>query len=100
MEKEKRFFVYLMASKPNGTLYVGVTSDLPKRVYEHRQGLADGFTKKYDVKNLVWFEPHENAESAIRREKQIKEWKRQWKIELIESANRGWLDKYEEIATG
>lgn len=100
MSAPKKFFVYLLASKPNGTLYVGVTSDLPKRIYEHKQGLADGFTKKYGVKELVYYELHDSAESAIRREKQIKEWKRQWKIDLIQSHNRGWLDKFDEIATG
>jgi putative endonuclease len=100
MQKAKQFFVYLLSSKPNGTLYVGVTSDLSKRVYEHKQGLTDGFTKQYNVKELVWFEAHDTAESAIRREKQIKEWKRQWKVDLIESSNRAWLDKYDEIATG
>ncbi len=86
-----------MASKKNGTLYIGVTSDLVQRVGQHKEGAADGFTKKYGVKTLVYFEPHGNAESAITREKQMKEWKRQWKLELIEKHNPGWEDLYETI---
>ena len=76
--------VYILASKRNGTLYVGVTSDLRRRVWEHRNDLADGFTKKYGVHRLVYFEPHEDMDGAIRREKQIKKWKRAWKLTLIE----------------
>ncbi len=77
---EKQFYVYLMASGLNGTLYVGVTSNLIQRVWQHKQGVVEGFTKKYGVKTLVWYEQHENAESAISREKQMKDWKRAWKL--------------------
>jgi len=94
---EKRFFVYMLASKKNGTLYIGVTSDLPKRVWEHKNGVAEGFTEKYDVHNLVWYEPHETAEGAISREKRLKEWKREWKIKRIVESNPEWKDLYDEI---
>ena len=93
----KKFFVYILCSKRNGTLYVGVTSDLIKRVYEHKNKLVDGFTKKYNVDNLVWYEIHETAETAITREKQIKKWKRDWKLQLIEENNPDWKDLYETI---
>jgi len=89
--------VYILASRRNGTLYVGVTSDLVKRVWEHRNDAADGFTKQYGVHDLVWYERHETMESAIAREKALKEWKRQWKLRLIEEANPGWRDLYAEI---
>jgi len=89
--------VYIVASKPNGTLYTGVTSDLVKRVYEHKDGLADGFTKKYDVHRLVYFEMHEDMNAAIAREKQIKKWDRAWKLELIEKGNPAWKDLYDDI---
>ena len=88
------FYVYLLASKPYGTLYAGVTSDLAKRVWEHKSKAVQGFTAHYNVDTLVWFEAHESAESAIRREKQIKEWKRDWKISLIESDNPRWVDLF------
>ena len=94
---EKLFAVYMLASGYNGTLYTGVTSNLPKRVYEHREGLADGFTKEYGVKSLVWYEIHGDAIAAITREKQIKKWNRLWKIRLIEEKNRQWQDLYAEI---
>jgi len=87
MSNPRKFYVYILASKRNGTLYCGMTNDLARRVFEHREGLAEGFTKKHGVKTLVWFETHEKAEAAIVREKQIKEWKRAWKLELIEAAN-------------
>jgi len=93
----KQCFVYILASKPNGTLYVGVTSDLVRRIWEHREGLAEGFTKKYDVKTLVYYEVHQGPEAAITREKQIKKWERAWKIRLIEKANPNWEDLYERI---
>ena len=93
----KNFCVYILASQRNGTLYVGVTSNLIKRIWEHKEGLADGFTKKYNVKNLVYYEQHENAESAIHREKRLKEWKRQWKLALIEKFNPDWDDLYNSI---
>jgi putative endonuclease len=93
----KNYYVYILSSKRNGTLYTGVTSDLVKRVYEHKNGLVEGFTKKYDVHNLVWYEMHKSAETAITREKQIKKWKRVWKIEMIEKENLDWKDLYEDI---
>jgi putative endonuclease len=83
----KVFSVYILSSKRNGTLYTGVTSDLVKRVHEHKNDLADSFTKKHKIHNLVWFETHRTARSAITREKQIKTWKREWKLQLIESSN-------------
>jgi putative endonuclease len=89
--------VYILASKRNGTLYIGVTSDLPKRIYEHKHDLTPGFTQKYGIHTLVYFEIHDTMEAAITREKQIKEWKRQWKLELIEKRNPEWRDLYEEI---
>ena len=91
------YYVYLLASGRNGTLYVGVTSDLVKRVFEHKNDLADGFTKKYGVHDLVWFESTSSVEEAIRKEKQIKDWKRAWKIELIEKGNPQWRDLYADI---
>ena len=93
----KNFYVYILCSKRNGTLYTGVTSDLVKRVYEHKKNLVDGFTKKYNVHNLVWYEIHESAKSAITREKRIKKWKRKWKLKLIEQKNPEWTDLYESI---
>jgi putative endonuclease len=78
------YYIYLLASKPHGTLYIGTTSDLGRRVWEHKNKLVPGFTKRYQVERLVWFEAHESSASALRREKQLKEWKRDWKINLIE----------------
>jgi putative endonuclease len=89
--------VYILASKRNGTLYIGVTSDLVKRIWEHRNNMVEGFTRRYDVHRLVWYELHESMESAIKREKRLKEWKRKWKLELIESANANWDDLYHTI---
>lgn len=89
--------VYLLASRRNGTLYVGVTSDLIKRIWEHRNHVVAGFTKKYGVDKLVWYEPHVSMESAIQREKTIKEWKRAWKLNLIEKTNPDWVDLYETL---
>ncbi len=89
--------VYILASRRNGTLYVGVTSALIRRVWEHKQDLVEGFTRRYGVHRLVWYEPHPSMESAIRREKAMKEWKRKWKLELIESMNPDWRDLYEEL---
>ena len=94
---DKQFCVYLPASQRNGTLYVGVTSDLIKRVWEHRNKVVAGFTEKYGVSLLVWYELQENAESAITREKQIKKWNRQWKLRLIEEMNPAWVDLYGQI---
>ncbi|HEX5392908.1 MAG TPA: GIY-YIG nuclease family protein [Rhodocyclaceae bacterium] len=89
--------VYILSSCKNGTLYVGVTSDLVQRVWQHKNDLAEGFTKKYGVHTLVWYEQHEIMESAIAREKAIKEWKRAWKLELIERNNPQWVDLYEGV---
>jgi len=86
-----------MANKRNGTLYIGVTNDLVKRVYEHKHGLIDGFTKRYNVKNLVYYEIHGDIKEAITREKRLKKWYRKWKIELIEKSNPNWKDLYKEI---
>jgi len=86
--------VYIPVSKRNGTLYIGVTSDLIKRIWEHKNNLVKGFTERYNVHNLVWYELHENMTSAIEREKKLKEWKRAWKLELIESSNPNWDDLY------
>lgn len=85
------------ASRRNGTLYVGVTSDLIKKIWEHKNDVIEGFTKKYCVHTLVWYEIHENMESAISREKTIKGWKRQWKLELIEKENPAWTDLYDNL---
>ena len=89
--------VYILASKKNGTLYIGVTSDLIKRIWEHKNNLVKGFTKRYNVHNLVWYEMHDNMASAIEREKKMKEWKRAWKLELIESSNPSWNDLSDTI---
>lgn len=94
-----RYFVYILASKRNGTIYVGVTKDLVKRVYEHKSKMVKGFTSKYAVDKLVYFEAYDTAVGAITREKQIKEWQRKWKLELIEKENAQWNDLYEEIAS-
>ncbi len=91
------YYVYLMASKRNGTLYAGVTNDLVRRVYEHREGQADGFTKKYAVKILVYFEVFEEVREAIQRERNLKHWRRAWKIDLIERGNPQWNDLYDTI---
>jgi putative endonuclease len=86
--------VYILASQRNGTLYIGVTADLVKRIWEHKSDLAEGFTKQYQVHQLVWYETTESMESAITREKQLKEWQRKWRIELIEKSNPYWNDLY------
>ncbi len=92
-----QFWVYILASRPGGTLYVGVTNDLVRRIYEHRQGLVEGFTRRYGVKMLVYYEPHDTAAAAIQREKNIKHWSREWKIDLILSMNPEWRDLYRDI---
>ena len=92
------YYVYILASKRNGTLYVGFTSDLVSRVYGHKNDFAEGFTKKYGIHTLVYYESSEDYESSLQREKQIKEWKRHWKLELIEKVNPEWKDLYEQIA--
>ena len=91
------YFVYLMASGKNGTLYVGVTSDLVKRVHQHRSNAVEGFTKRYEVHDLVWFESTSSVIAAIHKEKQIKNWKREWKIALIVKDNPEWLDLFPRI---
>ena len=93
----KQFYVYILASKRNGTLYTGVTSDLIQRVWQHKNNMVEGFTKKYNVKTLVYYEVHESAESALTREKRIKRWRRAWKLRLIEDNNPEWKDLYEQI---
>jgi putative endonuclease len=92
----KQYYVYILASKRNGTLYIGVTSDLLKRIYEHKNNMVKGFTKKYHVHKLVYYEATESVESAIMREKQLKKWNRDWKIGLIEKTNPLWKDLYDE----
>ena len=89
--------VYILASRRNGTLYTGVTSDLAQRVWQHKNDLADGFTRQYGVHRLVWYEPHPTMESAIQREKQLKDWRRSWKVRLIEETNYDWVDLYMQI---
>ena len=89
--------VYILASKRNGTLYIGVTSDLAKRVWQHKNDVVDGFTKRYSVHQVVWYELHETMESATKREKALKNWQRGWKLELIENSNPSWQDLCETI---
>lgn len=95
---EKEFHVYMLASGRNGTLYIGVTSALVQRIWQHRNGVVEGFTHRYRVHRLVWFEPHPDARAAVTRERQLKEWKRAWKIQLIEARNPAWRDLYDDIA--
>jgi putative endonuclease len=92
------YYVYLLASKKHGTLYLGVTNDLVRRVYEHRTEAVDSFTSRYDVNKLVWFEIYDDAITAIAREKELKKWRRDWKIRLIEEENPGWVDLYPGIS--
>jgi putative endonuclease len=94
---DKPSYVYIMASGLYGTLYIGVTSDLIRRVWQHREGVTDGFTHEYRVKRLVWFEQHTDIYSAITREKQIKKWWRDWKVELIQRSNPLWRDLFSDI---
>ena len=98
MGKDRIYWVYTLASKIGGTLYIGVTNDLVRRVYEHRESLAEGFTRKYEVHRLVYFEQHSDIEAAIQREKRLKKWNRAWKIRLIEESNPNWGDLYASIA--
>ena len=97
MQRDFQPCVYIMASRRNGTLYTGVTSDLIQRVHEHREGVVPGFTSKHAVKRLVWFEQHSTMDHAITREKRIKKWFRVWKLELIERDNLGWADLAEDL---
>ena len=91
------YYVYILASGRNGTLYIGITNDLARRTWEHREGLVPGFTKTYGVKRLVYYEPFEDIHAAIARETRLKKWKRQWKIDLIQTRNVFWGDLYETI---
>ncbi len=93
----KTYYVYIMASRRNGTLYIGVTNDLIRRVYEHKNNGVEGFTETYRVHKLVYWEQSDNIESALQREKQLKKWNRQWKIALIEKQNSNWQDMYEQL---
>jgi putative endonuclease len=92
------FFVYILASRRNGTLYTGMTDDLVRRIWQHRNSVVPGFTTKYGVKMLVWYELHESRESALTRERQIKKWNRAWKLQLIEQMNPTWRDLWEDIS--
>ena len=94
---QSMFYVYILASKRNGTLYTGHTDDLCRRVWEHRSGHIPGFARKYGCSRLVWFEPHDTRESAFLRERRIKEWKRRWKLDLIEKENPEWNDVFDEM---
>lgn len=91
------YYVYLLASRKQGTLYLGVTNDLVRRTYQHKEKLLPGFSARYDVRRLVWFEIYDDPTSAIEREKQIKKWRRDWKIHLIETENPEWKDLYPDI---
>jgi len=93
----KSYYVYILASGPKGTLYVGITSDLAKRIWEHKAKEKAGFTEKYDINHLVYYEIFDDPENAIKREKRLKHWNRQWKIELIEKHNPSWKDLYDQI---
>ncbi|HCC05891.1 TPA: GIY-YIG nuclease [Candidatus Nomurabacteria bacterium] len=93
----KIYYVYILANKRNGTLYIGVTNDLKRRIYEHKEKLIDGFTKTYDVNILVWYESTELIESALTKEKQLKKWNRKWKIKIIEENNPEWIDLYRSL---
>jgi putative endonuclease len=98
MSTERYYWVYILASKIGGTLYIGVTNDLVRRAYEHRTGAVPGFTKQYGVHRLVYFEQHTDIEAAIQREKRLKAWNRAWKVRLIETLNPNWDDLYQQIA--
>jgi putative endonuclease len=99
MNIERSYWVYILASRIGGALYIGVTNDLVRRVYEHRTNAVRGFTEKYDIHRLVYFEQFNDAENAIRREKRLKKWNRDWKIRLIEESNPNWDDLYPGIAS-
>ena len=92
-----QYYVYILANRKNGTLYTGMTNDLVRRTFEHKQRLANGFTKKHGVKNLVYFEAHEDVRQALQRERNLKRWRRAWKIDLIERQNPNWQDLYDTI---
>jgi len=96
---EAQYAVYIMASRRNGTLYVGVTNDIARRAFEHRNGVGAAFTRKYGVTRLVWYERYADVNEAIAREKQLKKWERAWKLEIIEAMNPDWNDLYETLNT-
>ncbi len=98
MAGDRQFYVYILASKIGGTLYIGVTNNLVRRAYEHREKFVEGFTKQYDVTKLVYYEVHSDVEAAIVREKRMKKWNRAWKVRLIEETNPNWDDLYNRIA--
>lgn len=93
-------YLYILASRRNGTLYTGVTSDLVARIWQHKHDIHPGFARKYGCKTLVWFEMHDDIDAAIRKEKQVKRWRRTWKLRLIESGNPDWRDLWDELVTG
>lgn len=93
----KQYYVYILANKPIGTLYIGVTSDLQKRVWEHKEKATTSFTEKYDVNRLVYYEVYDDPENAIQREKRLKKWNREWKLNLVREKNKDWKDLYDEI---
>ena len=94
---DKQYYVYILASGKNGTLYIGITSDLIRRIWEHKNGIIEGFSNKYNVDKLVYYEIFDDPENAIKREKRLKSYKRQWKIDLIEKSNPAWKDLYQNI---
>jgi len=94
---DENYYLYIIASKKNGTLYIGVTNDLVKRIYEHKQNAVNGFTKKYNVHTLVYYKVHRDIEETIMKEKQMKKWNRKWKVRIIEEKNPEWKDLYDEI---
>jgi len=98
MRSRGPFYVYILANRRHGTLYVGVTNDVSRRIFEHRAGVGAVFTRRYSVHRLVWMEPYDRVADAIAREKQLKGWNRAWKIRLIESSNPEWRDLHEELA--
>ena len=94
---KEHFYIYILASKRNGTLYIGLTSNLQKRIFENKQEVVEGFTKKYGVKTLVYYEVFDDFENAVKKEKAMKAWKRKWKLELIEQKNKDWQDLYQDL---
>lgn len=97
---DKTYYIYILASRRNGTLYIGITSNLIKRIWEHKHKVVEGFTKKYSVDKLVYFEQYLDPENAIKREKRLKKYNRRWKLELIEKENPQWKDLYEDLVSG
>ena len=95
--KSKNYYVYIIASRRNGTIYIGVTSDLVERIWEHKEKLVEGFSKRYNIDKLVYYEQHTDVKEAIIREKRLKKWNRQWKLELIEKDNPNWVDLYNQL---